>query len=138
MKIDKPSAALIAIYEAVAPPAPAAERRQMFGMPCCFAHGNMFMGLFGESMMLRLPEPERTALTAMPGGGPFEPAPGRVMREYVRVPPALLADPAELRPWVARALAYAQSLPAKAKKSKQKTAARGAKQAARLSKKPKK
>jgi hypothetical protein len=42
--------------------------------------------------------------------------PGRSMREYVVVVPALLKNRAELSRWVGRALAYAASLPVKAKK----------------------
>jgi hypothetical protein len=47
---------------------------------------------------------------------------GRPMRDYVVMPGPLVADPAELEPWVAKALAYAAALPPKAPKP---TAAKG-------------
>lgn len=38
---------------------------------------------------------------------------GQPMAEYVAVPPGMLAQPATLEPWVARALQYGASLPPK-------------------------
>ena len=88
----------------------------MFGMPAAFLNGNMFACLFGERMGLRLPEEARSELAAKEGGGLLEPMPGRPMKEYALVPPAILADEAQLNVWLARAVAHAQTLPAKAKK----------------------
>ncbi|HEY2667934.1 MAG TPA: TfoX/Sxy family protein [Actinomycetota bacterium] len=98
-------------------PGPPAVARQMFGYPAGFVHGNMFMGLFQENMVLRLPDGPRAELLAMEGAAAFEPMAGRPMKEYVTVPAALLASPEDLQPWVARALAYGASLPPKAAKA---------------------
>jgi hypothetical protein len=112
----KAPAELIATFEAVLPDDPRVEPRQMFGCPCAFAGGNMFMGLHQENMALRLAEGDRERYLALPGAAIFEPMPGRSMREYVVATPELLADRAALKRWVARAFAYAASLPVKAKK----------------------
>src|SRR5437016_8744295 len=65
-------------------------------MSAAFRNGNMFAGLFQDSMILRLGEADRLALSKR-GGRPFEPMPGRPMREYVVVPAKVVGDPAELQ-----------------------------------------
>ena len=96
---------------------PQAQVRKMFGYPAAFVNGNMLAGLFQDSMMLRLSASDLTDIREQAGAQPFEPMPGRVMREYVVVPNAILKSKAELRTWVGRAFAYASSLPAKRTKS---------------------
>jgi len=89
----------------------------MFGFPAAFINGNMFMGLHQEDMVLRLPDDARTELLRTTGARIFEPMPGRPMREYVVVPPALLKDRTKLSAWARRALEYSSSLPPKVKKA---------------------
>lgn len=115
MKWRKPSAELIKTFEEVTPGSPATPRK-MFGFPAAFVNGNMFMGLHQEDMLLRLPEDSRAELLKMDGARIFEPMPGRPMREYVVVPPALLKDHGKLAQWAKRALEYGLSLPPKAAK----------------------
>src|SRR3989442_2029665 len=62
---------------------PGVESRKMFGYPAVFVNGNMFAGLFHDSMILRLNAEDRDTF---PGAAPFEPMPGRPMREYVVAP----------------------------------------------------
>jgi hypothetical protein len=110
---EKSPPALVERFSAAMDRHPSAERRKMFGYPCAFVGGNMATGLFADSWMVRLPDTERAELLAVEGARPFEPMAGRPMREYVVVPPAIVADDAALDRWVGRALAYAGSLPAK-------------------------
>jgi len=77
----------------------------------------MFAGLHEAGMVLRLPNEQRTEFLQLKGAKPFEPMPGRVMREYVVVPKVLLNAPEQLRTWVEKSLAYVSSLPAKPKKA---------------------
>ena len=105
---------LIDAFEAAMPGAPAV-KRQMFGYPCGFVNGNMFIGLFADSIFVRLPEDSRAELMSI-GGAPFEPMPGRPMRDYVVIPNTILAKPAELKTWAGKSLRYGGSLPAKKKK----------------------
>ena len=81
----------------------------MFGQPCAFVHGNMFMGLFGDLFQVRLSPGDRDrALKA--GAMPFEPM-GRAMKEYVVLPPAIVEDEAALRQWIGAAYGFASALP---------------------------
>jgi len=52
---------------------------------------------------------------------PFEPTPGRGMREYVVAPETLADQPVALRGWVGKAFRYASSLPAKPARSTPRT-----------------
>jgi TfoX/Sxy family transcriptional regulator of competence genes len=111
---------LIDAFDAVVP-GPPAERRSMFGYPCCFVGGNMFMGLFQDQLHLRLGEGDRVKLIAL-GARVFEPMAGRPMREYVSLPPSLIADRKRLREWATRSLDYAKSIPAKQPKASKRAA----------------
>jgi hypothetical protein len=94
---------------------PEAEPRRMFGCPCAFIQGNMFTGLHQEGMIFRLSPEDRVAFLTLPGAAPFVPMAGRPMREYVMAPTEMLALPVELEKWMARALSFTKSLPAKVK-----------------------
>jgi TfoX/Sxy family transcriptional regulator of competence genes len=114
MAWKKPSAELVAAFDAVLPGAPA-ERRLMFGFPAAFVNGNMFMGLFEESFILRLDDKPRAQLLDS-GAKLFEPMKGRAMKQYVVAPEQIVADRKALAKWAKTAFAYGQSLPPKAKK----------------------
>src|SRR5437762_11749019 len=87
----------------------------MFGYPALYLGGNMFAGTFQDKVVARLSEQERAKATKA-GAKPFEPMPGRPMKEYVVIPPADVAKPAALAQWIERASTYAETLPAKEKK----------------------
>jgi TfoX/Sxy family transcriptional regulator of competence genes len=115
---------LVARFEAAIPDDPRIERRQMFGYPCIFAGGHMLAGLHQESLVIRMSEADRTEAFDRHGATPFEPMAGRIMREYVVVPEAVLARPRELAAWVRRGLAFVASLPAKQKRKPRKVGVR--------------
>ena len=85
----------------------------MFGQPAAFANGNMCAGTFGSDLFVRLSTKDVETLSRVPGVRPFEPMPGRPMRQYLVLPPALLGKPARAREWVERSIEYALSLPPK-------------------------
>jgi len=117
MKKWKPAPAeAVEAFETATSALTGAEPRKMFGYSCVFARGNMFAGLHEAGMVLRLPEEQRAEFLRLKGAEPFEPMPGRVMREYVVVPKVLLKAPEQLREWVKKSLSYVSSLPAKEKK----------------------
>jgi TfoX/Sxy family transcriptional regulator of competence genes len=93
------------------------ERRKMFGYDATFANNRMVAGLHEVGMVLRLSDDDRERFTTKHEGQPFV-VMGRVMREYVVVPESLYADTPTLTGWVKRGLAYAESMPAKAKAKK--------------------
>ena len=103
---------LIAAFDAAIAGKPGVERRQMFGYPCAFLNGNMLSGLVQEQMMVRLSEADRARASLDAAATPFAPG-GRPMREYVVLPPAIVADKRKLGAWLERAVAYVETLPAK-------------------------
>jgi TfoX-like protein len=136
MKWRKSSEALVRTFERIVPDEPRVERRKMFGYSAAFVGGNLFMSLFQDSVVLRLPEDDRTSFLRIDGSSAFEPMPGRPTREYVVAPPAMVARPASLTPWIRRSLDYARSIPPKAAKrrasgtpAKRRASARPAKRA---------
>jgi TfoX/Sxy family transcriptional regulator of competence genes len=112
--MPKPGEDTKGFFRAVVPDHPDISVRPMFGNLAAFVNGNMFMGLFGSELFVRLPEADRQAI-AEAGGGPFEPMPGRPMRDYATLPPAWREEPGRVREWAARSLEYAEELPPKAK-----------------------
>ena len=106
----------VARFESLLPEADDVVVRPMFGHPAAFVAGNMFLGVFGGSVFLRLSETDRPDGLRIPGAYLFEPMPGRPMREYVVLPPAIVDHPARARPWVQRSLGYARGLRPKASK----------------------
>jgi TfoX/Sxy family transcriptional regulator of competence genes len=116
MAWEKAPRALVELFAESLPDDPRIERRKMFGYPAIFVHGNMCAGLFGDGMFARLSSTDRAAL---PGGGaPFEPMPGRPMKDYALVPDDVLADEEALAAVLARAVEFTASLPPKEKKAK--------------------
>jgi TfoX/Sxy family transcriptional regulator of competence genes len=87
------------------------ETRTLFGYPAVFAAGRMFAGLFRDRMILRLPDAERARFSLVYGARPFEPSRGRVLREYVEVPPEVLVDPRLLAASLVKARDYVAGLP---------------------------
>lgn len=115
---------LVATFNAVLPLDHRVQPRKMFGYPCCFVGGHMFMGLFQDRMMVRLAPDDRLELVAK-GGAIFEPMPGRPMKEYVVLPPSVLENQKALRDWVARSLSYGTSLTPKEETVRAKPPAKG-------------
>ena len=120
MQIPKPTEADRERFAVLVPEAPDVEVKPMFGNLGAFVHGNMFMGLFGPAIGVRLPDEERLELLAVPGAGPFGPA-ERPMSGYVSLP----GDWAETEAsaWIDRALAYVASMPPKAPKAPRRSSA---------------
>ncbi|MFL5778264.1 MAG: TfoX/Sxy family protein [Chloroflexota bacterium] len=110
--MPKTDAATEAAFRALVPDDPRVTLRPMFGNLSAFVNGQMFSGVFGSDLFVRLDDVGRDELRQA-GGGPFEPMPGRPMREYAMVPGDWRADPTPARAWVERALAWAAALPPK-------------------------
>ena len=108
----KSSPAIVARFEDVATRHPEARRKPMFGYPALFIGGNYATGLYEESWVVRLGAEDLDALLAA-GGSPFSPMPGRSMKGWGALPPDVVSDDAALDKWLARAFAFAGSLPVK-------------------------
>src|SRR5207249_350877 len=89
MTMPKPSEQAKAAFHKLVPPDPAVTTRPMFGNLSAFVNGNMFCGLFGEDLFVRVSEGEQAKIRKQ-GGKAFEPMPGRAMTGYVVVPGGLV------------------------------------------------
>ncbi len=93
------------------------QARKMFGYPCYFINGNMFAGTFGKEIFMRLQLRDiEGILKKHPGSKPFEPRPGRVMKEYVSLPEAVYKRKKVFRRLLEKSEDYVRSLPPKKKK----------------------
>ena len=117
MEIPKPSEEDKQFFLALIPDEPSVEVKPMFGNLGAFVNGNMFAGLFGPDVGVRLGEPGSGELAAIDGSGPFGPA-ERPMSGYLSMPRAWRATPEVASDWVERALAHVRSMPPKVKKPK--------------------
>ena len=110
MKIPKPTDADRERFSSLVPDAPTVDIKPMFGNLGAFVNGNMFMGLFGADVGVKLSDEDRARLLSEPGAGPFGPA-ERPMAGYVTLPAGWSKRKA--RTWTAKALAHVAALPPK-------------------------
>ena len=116
MQMPKPTEADKAYFRSLVPEEPGVEVKPMFGNLGAFVNGNMFMGLFGADVGVKLAEDDRATLTAA-GGGPFGPE-ERPMSGYVTMPAAWRSSPDDADRWVTASLRLAAAMPPNKKKAK--------------------
>ena len=119
MQIPKPSEADKDRFRALVPDGPEVEIKPMFGNLGAFVQGNMFAGLFGSSIGVKLSESDLSELDGVEGSQPFGPS-ERPMKGYLALPDAWVDDPAAAKPWLERAKGYVGQLPPKQKKPSKK------------------
>ena len=79
----------------------------------------MFICLFEDNIILRLSEKDRREiLTTNDEVAPFEPMPGRVMKEYVTLPESIYGNIEDFRKWLNRSYRFAGSLKPKEPKQR--------------------
>lgn len=113
--MEKPTATALRAFDDCFPADARAVRKSMFGMPAGFVNGNMFLGVWADGVVLRLPEDRRVAVAGTPGIGPFEPMAGRPWVEYV-LADASLGPTGDLATLALAALDHTAALPAKVPK----------------------
>ncbi len=111
--MEKSPPELVERFEAVAARHPDAQRRKMFGYPALFVGGNMATGLFADRWVVRMAPADTESLLELDDASPFAPMAGRVMTGWTLLPRAVVGDDDALDAWLARAIAFAASLPAK-------------------------
>jgi len=113
VQIPKPSERHKQAFADAVAPLHGAVVKPMFGNLGAFVNGNMFGGLFGPDLGVRLLEASDTdRLATLPGSGPFGPA-ERPMGGYVSLP-ADWPDRSELvAEWLGLAFDQVSSLPPK-------------------------
>jgi TfoX/Sxy family transcriptional regulator of competence genes len=113
MQMPKPTEADKERFRSGVPDEPRVEVKPMFGNLGAFVNGNMFMGLFGSSIGVKLAADDAERLRAA-GGGPFGPE-ERPMSGWVTLPPAIIGTADGTR-WITAALDHIATLPPKAPK----------------------
>jgi TfoX/Sxy family transcriptional regulator of competence genes len=117
VEMPKPTEADKERFRSLVPDDPRVEVKPMFGNLGAFVNGNMFMGLFGADVGVKLADIDREALLREDGAGPFGPT-ERPMGGYVTLPASWHEAQANAVPWVRKALDHVGSLPPKVKKPK--------------------
>ena len=115
MKMPKHTDEAKAHFRSLVTERPGVEVKPMFGSLGAFVNGNMYAGLFGENVGVKLDPAGLDELAALPGSGPFGPA-ERPMGGYLSLPADL--DDAAKTAWVDRAREHVATLPPKVKASK--------------------
>lgn len=113
LKIPRPDENSKGFFKSILPNDPRITVRPMFGNIAAFVNGNMFMGLLGSELFVRLSEEDRMELLKEPGASIFEPMKGRPMKEYILIPRSWRNEPKNVASWVSRSLGWASKLPQK-------------------------
>lgn len=107
-------------FRSVVPENPDVIVKPMFGNLGAFVNGNMFAGLFGATIGVKLSDADRQALESTERTVPFGPV-ERPMGGYTGLPEVWNAegegDLARAKAWVEKAHAYVAELPPKAPKA---------------------
>jgi hypothetical protein len=93
------------------------EPRKMFGYPCYFINGNMFLGAHEENLILRLSQEDKKMALKNPKIHEFKPM-GRTMKEYVTLREDVYTDQEVFPDLLSDSVKYTGSLPPKEKKGK--------------------
>jgi TfoX/Sxy family transcriptional regulator of competence genes len=91
--------------------------RKMFGYPCYFINGNMFLGAHKENLILRLSQDDKKNALKNPNIHEFTPM-GRTMKEYVALREDMYTDEKVFPNLLTVSIKYAESLPPKKKNRK--------------------
>lgn len=116
MKIPRPDEDSKDFFRSVLPDDPRVTVRPMFGNISGFVNGNMFMGLFGNDLFVRVSDQDREELLKEKGASLLEPMKGKPMKEYVVIPQDWRKQRATVRAWVSKSLDWASKLPQKKNK----------------------
>ena len=96
--------------------------RPQFGCTVYFKNGNMFTGVKGHEVFLRLSKEDQKLIMAESDEvQPFEPKPEFFMKEYVALPETKLGDPDFIMKWLSRSYEYVSALPPKVVKKRKRS-----------------
>jgi TfoX/Sxy family transcriptional regulator of competence genes len=124
MTMPKASEQARVAFQKLLPPDSTVTTRPMFGNLSAFVNGNMFAGLFGEDLFVRVSDEDQAKIKKQ-GGKPFEVMPGRTMTGYVMLPAGWQKKTDPARDWIVVALSWSKQLPPKAAKKASPSPLRG-------------
>jgi len=114
MQVPRPTEEDKERFRALVPDDPRVEVKPMFGNLGAFVNGNMFLGLFGSDVGVKVSSTDEERLRAA-GGGPYGPS-ERPMSGWVTLPPTATAEDAEQ--WIMSALSFVGGQPPKQSKKR--------------------
>jgi TfoX/Sxy family transcriptional regulator of competence genes len=114
MQVPRPTEDAKERFRALVPDDPRVEVKPMFGNLGAFVNGNMFMGLFGSDIGVKVSSADEERVRAE-GGGPYGPA-ERPMSGWVTLP--LTATAEDTDQWIRSALSFVGSQPPKQSKKR--------------------
>jgi TfoX/Sxy family transcriptional regulator of competence genes len=88
------------------------EERKMFGGICFMLHGNMLVGVWKNSLIVRLGEDQGEEAMLEPHVKPFD-ITGRPMKNWVLVKLEGIEDDDQLKGWIQRAVKFVGKMPRK-------------------------
>jgi TfoX/Sxy family transcriptional regulator of competence genes len=100
-------------FRSILPDDPRITIRPMFGNISAFVNGNMFTGLFGNDLFVRLSDESRRELLENKSAALLEPIKGKPMKEYVVIPKSWRNQHQTVRLWITRSLEWTGKLPPK-------------------------
>jgi TfoX/Sxy family transcriptional regulator of competence genes len=115
MEMPKPTEQDKEFFRSLVPDDPRVEVKPMFGNLGAFVNGNMFAGLFGSSVGVRLDNADREELQGIEGSGPYGPQ-ERPMGGYTSLPAAWRDQPEVASVWLEKAVAFVGAQPPKGPK----------------------
>lgn len=88
------------------------EEKKMFGGVGFLLNGNMLVGVWKDSLIVRLGPDEGEAALREPHVGAFD-ITGRAMKGWMLVAPEGVGEDEQMSDWIGRARAFVEALPAK-------------------------
>ncbi len=86
--------------------------KKMFGGLCFFINGNMCVGPWKGSLIVRLAKEDHDETQSRPHATPMD-ITGKVMRGWAKIEPTGIASDEQLKTWIDRAVKFARTLPSK-------------------------
>ena len=86
--------------------------KKMFGGLCFFINGNMTVGPWKGSLIVRMAKEDHEQTQRLPHATPMD-ITGKVMRGWAKVKPDGIARDEDLKEWIDRAVKFTRTLPAK-------------------------
>jgi TfoX/Sxy family transcriptional regulator of competence genes len=86
--------------------------QKMFGGVCFMIHGNMCVGPWKGSLIVRLDKAKHEETQSEPFVQPMD-ITGKVMKGWARIEPAGIEDDDNLKTWIERSVRFARTLPKK-------------------------
>src|SRR5216684_3809578 len=113
LKIPRPDKESMDLFQSLIPKDDRVTVRPMFGNISAFVNGNMFFGVFGNDLFVRLSSEDQLELLKNKGSSMLEPMKGKPMKDYVVLPKTWRAMPKTLRSWISKSLEWSSKLPPK-------------------------